>query len=323
VCAGNPPTHAEGEWVIRYWAPWISESHSSPAVAGELRWFASIGGKDVECPSGQPFKHEGELIKPLSRTFIPSFLGNNPYLRDTNYEAVLQALPEPLRSQLLRGLFTATRPDQPQQVIPTEWAKAAQRRWKDREPPDTLFTRVGVDPSRGGVDSTEIAPRSDNYFYELLSYPGKNVPDGPACAALVIECLGEVNEDAEINVDVIGIGSSIYDILLAQDYLVYPVNFAKGTKATDKSGRLEFRNVRAEAYWKFREALDPNSGEDLAIPMGDELLADLVTPRWSVSTRGILVEPKKDIRKRLGRSPGKGDAVVLAHYEPEAGVFFK
>lgn len=322
VCAGNPPTHAEGEWVIRYWAPWISESYQHPAKPGELRWFAAIDGKDVEVESGQPFKYKGERIRPLSRTFIPALLGDNPYLRDTTYEAVLQGLPEPLRSQLLHGLFTASRPDLPYQVIPTEWVKAAQARWRDREPPDVPLTSVGVDPSRGGADTTEIAPRSENYYYELLSYPGLNVPDGPACAALIVEAIGE-DVETQINVDVIGIGSSVYDIMFAQDYEIYPVNFAETSQAFDKSGRLKMRNIRAEAYWKFREALDPKTGDDIALPPGDELIADLVAPRWRMTTTGVLIEPKKDIRKRLGRSPGKGDAVVLAYYEPVIGVLFR
>jgi hypothetical protein len=30
-----------------------------------------------------------------------------------------------------------------------------------------------------------------------------------------------------------------------------------------------------------------------------------------VAARGILIESKDDLRKRLGRSPGKGDAVVM------------
>ena len=124
VCAGNPPTYAEGEWVIRYWAPWLSTSYPYPAEPGELRWFATIDGKDVEVESGKRFGYKGESIQPLSRTFIPAFLKDNPYLANTSYEAVLQGLPEPLRSQLLHGLFTTTRPDLPYQVIPTEWVKA-------------------------------------------------------------------------------------------------------------------------------------------------------------------------------------------------------
>lgn len=322
VCAGNPPTYAEGEWVIRYWAPWLSTSYSRPAKPGELRWFAAIDGKDVEVESGERVAYKGESIKPLSRTFIPALLGDNPYLRDTTYEAVLQSLPEPLRSQLLHGLFTASRPDLPYQVIPTEWVKAAQARWRDREPPAAPLTSVGVDPSRGGLDTTEIARRSGNYYHQLLSYPGQNVPDGPACVALVIEAIGE-DDTVPINLDIIGIGSSIYDIMFAQDYEVAPVNNSEKSMATDKSGRLKMRNVRAEMYWKMREDLDPESGLDLALPPGDELIADLVAPTWRMTTTGVLIEPKKDIRKKLGRSPGKGDAVVLANYEPVIGVLFR
>jgi hypothetical protein len=322
VCAGNPPTYAEGEWVIRYWAPWLSESYSNPAEPGELRWFAALDGKDVEVESGKPFSYKGERIRPLSRTFIPALLGDNPYLRDTTYEAVLQGLPEPLRSQLLHGLFTATRPDLPYQVIPTQWIKAAQARWRDREPSIEPLTSVGVDPSRGGIDATEIARKAENYFHELLSYPGQNVPDGPACAALVVEAIDE-DDTVQINVDIIGIGSAVYDIMLAQDYDVVPVNNSEKSIATDKSGRLKMRNVRAEMYWKMREDLDPESGLDLALPPGDELIADLVAPRWRMTASGVLIEPKRDIRKRLGRSPGQGDAVVLANFDSVMGVLFR
>ena len=61
-----------------------------------------------------------------------------------------------------------------------------------------------------------------------------------------------------------------------------------------------------------REALDPISGDDIALPPDPELLADLTAPRWSITTSGIQVESKKDIVKRLKRSPDCGDAVVLS-----------
>ena len=129
--------------------------------------------------------------------------------------------------------------------------------------------------------------------------------------------------DAQINIDVIGVGASVSDILVAEGFEVAPINFSSRTDATEKTGQLRFANLRAEVYWRLREALDPDDGDDLAIPPGDELFADLVAPRWAMSTRGILVEKKKDIRKRLGRSPGKGDAVALANYNEVTGVFFK
>jgi len=322
VCAGNPPTHSEGEWVIRYWAPWLSKYYPNPAKPGELRWFINPDGKDIETDGPAPVSINGETLKPLSRTFIPARLSDNPYLNNTNYEAVLQGLPEPLKSQLLRGLFVIDGKDPARQVIPTAWIRLAQDRWSPELPSGLVLTSVGVDPSRGGADETAVALRAGNYYYEILMQPGIAVPTGPACAAFVIESIAE-DPDVQINVDIIGIGSSVYDTLIANNYLAVPVNFASGSSAKDASGELSFRNLRAEAYWKFREALDPETGSNISLPPDEELIAELAAPRWEMSVRGITLESKKSIRKRLRRSPNKADAVVLANFKPVTGVFFR
>jgi hypothetical protein len=31
IATGNPPTDADGEWIIRFWAPWLDETHPNPA----------------------------------------------------------------------------------------------------------------------------------------------------------------------------------------------------------------------------------------------------------------------------------------------------
>jgi len=118
VAAGNPPTTPEGRWVVKYWAPWLDEKHGNPALPRELRWFARLDDEDVEVENGEPFEHKGEMVEPKSRTFIPARLSDNPYLANTGYEAILQGLPEPLRSQLLYGDFTVSIRDDksPQQV---------------------------------------------------------------------------------------------------------------------------------------------------------------------------------------------------------------
>ena len=140
----NPPTTAEGRWITAFFAPWLDKKHPKPAQPGELRWFAMIDGEEVEVPNGEPFQHGADLIKPMSRTFIPSRVSDNPYLMGTGYMATLQSLPEPLRSQMLYGDFNAGIEDDPWQVIPTAWVEAAQARWKR---PDKLapMDSLGVD----------------------------------------------------------------------------------------------------------------------------------------------------------------------------------
>jgi hypothetical protein len=46
----------------------------------------------------------------------------------------------------------------------------------------------------------------------------------------------------------------------------------------------------------------------------------LASPTYEVAQRGILIESKEELRKRLGRSPGKGDAVVMAWSEGNAAI---
>ena len=43
------------------------------------------------------------------------------------------------------------------------------------------------------------------------------------------------------------------------------------------------------------------------------LLADLTAPRWSLKSNGIQIEDKVEIKKRIGRSPDKGEACIYAN----------
>jgi len=321
VCAGNPPTTAEGDWVIKYWSPWIDEHHPNPARPGELRYFTTIKGEDIECQSGEPFYEKNELISPKSRTFIPGTVNDNPYLLESGYKSTLQSLPEPLRSKMLYGDFGAGREDDDWQVIPTEWVRIAQERGKERKRPDSQITSIGVDVARGGSDKTVITLRYLNYVEKQICYPGKNTPDGDAVSHLVLK---EMKNNCHVFVDVIGVGSSVYDALRRhfqndprQKSMIFGFNSAHSSSRTDRTKMLSFYNKRAEAYWTLREMLDPASGDDVCLPDDRELLADLCAARWDFRSRGILIEDKDDIIKRIGRSPDKADSLAYAFAFPE------
>jgi hypothetical protein len=318
VATGNPPTDEAGSWVIRRWGAWLDKKHPNPAKPGELRWYATIDGEEKEFLTGEPIVTEKETIYPLSRTFIPAKLDDNPFLSsDNRYRSILQALPEPLRSQMLNGDFYASSIADPWQIIPTEWVLAAQRRWKETPKPEVPMTAVGIDPARGGRDNMSMATRYDNWFDQVTFWPGSIVVDGPTGAAYVHNTLGSV-EPLYINIDVGGIGSSVYDSLKDMYKNVYAVNAANSSEYRDKSGKLKMRNMRAEYYWKMRDALDPNGGDNICLPPGNEIVADLCSARYKLTTSGVLVEEKDEIKKRIGRSPDKGESILYANYiKPE------
>lgn len=329
----NPPTTAEGRWVLDFFAPWIKKGYPNPAQPGELRWFARIGGKDQEVESNSPFvliddqivydfdpkDYKPELIiKPKSRTFIPARVTDNKYYMETGYMSTLQALPEPLRSQMLYGDFGAGIEDDPWQVIPTEWVEAAQARWKPLEDMrilhrgDFKMDSYGLDVARGGGDNTIGYGRYKFWYDRANVLEGKDSPDGPTSASFAVS---HVRDHAPIHVDVIGVGASTYDFLKQSGMHVIPVDVRNAATSFDRSGQLSFYNLRSQLWWQFREALDPAYGSTVALPPEPQLLADLTAPRWALQGTKIKVESREEIIKRIGRSPDYGSAIINAQID--------
>lgn len=313
----NPPVDANGLWIKKYFGAWVDKRHPDyPFPAGVLKWYATIDGKEIEVPNGDPIEHtdetgKPETIKPLSRTFIPAKLGDNKYLAATNYKAVLQSLPKELKNKMLYGDFEEDLQDELWQCIPAQWVLDAMERWRNSCKPPVVMSAVGVDPSRGGKDATCIALRYDNWIDEIVSYPGSQSPDGITVAKHVIEQMPDLS--AYINVDAIGVGGATLDALKQFGCEAYGVVVSESDPdATDRKGVFHFRNKRAQYWWMLRELLDPAYDSDLCIPDDNELLAELTAPLWKVTDYKILIESKEDIRKRIGRSTDRADALILS-----------
>jgi len=357
VCTGNPPLRAQDRWVIKEWAPWLDEKFPDPAEPGELRWYTVLDGKMVWLKPGVPLRLENdkgsvqeivlgvdaargearpfpfrttdgreELITPRSRTFIPACVDDNPILLAAGYKAVLQAKPEPLRSQLLYGDFKIGLQDDAWQLIPTAWVRAAQERWtattrrdvhgNPLPPEGQALTCIGVDVAHGGADCTAVAPRYGVWFAPIKVYQGKDTDSGEKAALLVMREM-PVGSDAPVNVDAIGWGSECHaelKKLIGKRANAINVATAPDPPQFDRTKKYKLTNLRAAMYWKLREALDPVNGDGLMLPPDAELLADLTAARFEVRASGIIVEPKVKIKERLGRSPDLADAVALAHY---------
>lgn len=342
IIASNPPTGGDGEWLMEWFAPWLDPKFPKPARQGELRWAATAPdreGTTIWLPDSSPivFKegtdwryasedeiksNSEDMVQPQTRTFIQSLLKNNPYLANTGYRAQLQSLPEPLRSQLLNGDFVVGREDHEWQVIPTLWVKAAQERWTPEPPRGALMSAIGVDVAQGGADRTILAPRFGTWYAPLIERAGILTPTGSHVAGMVVEVR---RNNAVIVMDMGGgYGGSAKERLSDNNIDVRPFNSANGSNERTKDKQLSFVNKRSEAIWRFREALDPDQdgGASIALPNDPQVLAELTAPRWKLTPNGILIEPKDELKEpeRLGRSPDKGDAIVMAWSEGEKAI---
>lgn len=314
VVTSNPPTTAEGLWVIKHWGPWLDPNHPNPAQPGELRWYTTINDVDTEVDGPGPHIIPGEPnpVRARSRTFIPAALVDNPDLSATNYGSVLASLPKELRDAYRDGKFSAALRDDEWQVIPTEWIIAAQERWKPDGWKNQAMTAMAIDPAGGGKDAEVIGYRYGGWYGPLVRNTGKETGDGSTAAGRLIHIR---KHGAAVVVDMGGGFGGAVCLALRQNEIPH-IGFvgSKDSTAKTRDGKLKFRNLRAESIWKFREELDPDQegGSAIALPPDSELRSDLAAPRWKLGPQGIQIESKEDLRKRLGRSTGSLDVVTMA-----------
>lgn len=319
VLGSNPPISSDGEWIVSMFRPWLDPLHPNPAKPGELRWFVTDpDGKDFEVDSNAPYLFPGTTkpVKPLSRTFIPARLSDNPFLARTEYAAKLDGLPEPLRSAVRDGNFMIGRPDSERQIIPTQWVIEAQARWEEDGWKKYKMTSIGLDCAGGGEDAAVIARRHGTWFAPLISLKGEMTRDGTSMAAEVLK----VRKDgAPVVVDVGGgYAGAIIERFKDNDIAYHRFNGADSGRGKTIGTNIPFANKRSEAWFRFREALNPDQegGSIIALPPDTDLRIELCAPTFDARTFELsgkyLVENKDKLRQRLQRSTDRADAVIMA-----------
>lgn len=197
-------------------------------------------------------------------------------------------------------------------LIPLSWAEGASKRRLTAEG----TKRLGCDVARFGGDRT--------VFYEIHGPVAREVESTSKQDTMVTAGKAKrYKEDGEydlLGIDDSGVGGGVTDRLNEQNVEAEAVNF--GEKAIDPE---RFFNTRAEAYWLLRERLNPKSEDPLQIPNDPDLIHELTSMKYSVTSKGqIKIESKDDIKKRIGKSPDKADALAIANFigrrEPEPNI---
>ncbi len=324
ICAGNPPTNTEGEWVVRRWAPWIDPGHGNPAAPGELRWFAMINDREEEVEDRTPIKVNSgsreEIIYPSSRTFIPASVEDNPYY-GAEYKARLQSLPPELKHKFLYGDFGLSFQDNPWQVIPSAWVRMGRERYDQMKSEgktvalENVNPSYGLDPSEAGKDFTALCKINVNVVQYILY---SELSDSMKIADWVIaNMIGQ--RGAPIAVDSNGVGAGIHYRLKQLGLRSYGMKVQSRTQLKDRTGNMMFLNLRAYMWWMVRDALDPNGPTLLALPPDIKLERELTAARWELTETGyVQVEKQDSIRERLGRSPDAANALMMALFVAQA-----
>lgn len=183
---------------------------------------------------------------------------------------------------------------------------------------------VGVDVARFGDDKTFIAPRIGNKVFPLKDYSKKDTMETTGNIIRTVEDFKRDNPQINrviIKIDDDGLGAGVTDRLREvnrQDNLEYTIIPVKnGSKAKEED---RYYNKAAEMWDKIKELLDENmsmflQGEPgiIELPNDPILIKQLSSRKYGIDSKGKIELEKKDImKKRIGESPDRADAVIYA-----------
>jgi hypothetical protein len=168
--------------------------------------------------------------------------------------------------------------------------------------------RLGVDVARNGEDSTILVVRDNVAIREIKEINGADTME--VCGATV-NMIKQYSVTAEnVFVDDTGIGAGVTDRLKELGYNVNGVIL--GSRADDTE---HFFNLRAEIYWRLREALMAGK---FYIGNDNDLIEELSETCYGLgSTGAIKLEKKSKLKSRLRRSPDRADALALTFAKGE------
>lgn len=167
---------------------------------------------------------------------------------------------------------------------------------------------IGADIARFGDDTTSICFRKGRYCIKFDVY--KKI-DIVGVANILTNIIKEYRP-AKVFIDIGGLGAGVYDILIDRGFtgIVRGVNF--GERAINEE---RYFNRRCEMWDGINLWL--NGNVPVQLPNDEGLFNDLTAVNKKYDKRGRLqLEEKAEIKKRLGHSTDKGDALALTFAEP-------
>lgn len=223
----------------------------------------------------------------------------------------------PIYVSKARGRFPE---DSADGVVPLSWVRKCQGVPGDVDAQDIegmYPVELGCDiaASEGG-DATVIRERRGARAHRVWRVRSGD----PARVEGEIVTAMQASRPSRVKIDVIGVGWGVagrIEELIRQgetfDFECEVVRVNVGEGSTDPA---RFPKLRDQVWWEIARKLTQDGAWDLT-ELDERTVADLIAPKWKPDSAGRTnVEPKKETKKRLKRSPDDADALILAFYSP-------
>lgn len=175
---------------------------------------------------------------------------------------------------------------------------------------------LGVDVARFGDDASVIYPRCgrDGSSREIEIYYGEDTMRFAAKVAAAFLRHGA----AVCMVDAGGVGGGVVDRLRQLGIPVIEVDFGSRAEGINPDDGSSYANKRAEIWGAMRGWLRGGSIPALEINNGLTLVDELTAPSFTHNVKEeILLESKKDMRRRKVSSPNVADALACTFAAPD------
>jgi len=187
-----------------------------------------------------------------------------------------------------------------------------------------MVVQMGVDVARFGVDENVVYENWGGYVKHPHTWSGLSTVDtANKIWSIVTDAVAEAKKHKKqirvrLLIDEGGIGGGVVDQLRdsilptvnAPWFELVPIQFGGSP-----SNGIRFVNKRAEMYYTAKDTI-----KTVAVAPDDRLDRELLEHKYRIDNSGrIVIESKDSIKKRLGRSPDRADAFVMAIYRGELG----
>ena len=214
-------------------------------------------------------------------------------------------------------------------LIPLQWIELAQERWKNYHLGSRNYCRLGVDVAGMGRDCSVYCFRYNNYVEKFDKYNSGGRADHMKVAGKAMNVTKNTT-GTMIFIDTIGEGAGVYSRCLevcdeeglnTKKANIHSCKYSEGSKTksgkelTDITGQYTFANMRAYLFWCVRDWLNPDNGMNAMLPPGGTFAEEATEIKFSFMGSGrIIIEPKEDIKERLGFSTDEFDALANTFY---------
>jgi len=233
-------------------------------------------------------------------------LDNPKFQANPSYIKMLESLPETEKQRFLHNNWEVS--DNPAILIGLGVYK--QRVFPKKVDAELKGEIIGgLDVSDEGSDNSVLALFKGNTLFELIEFEKMNQNDLALKVMKIMESYDMAKENSII-IDSTGLGVGTANRMIEAGWK--PAKFKGGSKAQSKGkNNITFKNKRAESYWLFKECLEE---ESIELFKHDELVTEMTNIEYNSDDKQIILEPKKRIKTRIGRSPDFADAVTMANY---------